>query len=605
MSRRLLYLWFPNWPIQRLCRAESHHQEKPLLLAQRDARRGEIVAACCRRARNHGVRIQMSLAEATALIQHGRGPHIPSKSNATSPQQYAPPNSHGAVECLPYDPASDRETLKTLAQWCDQFSPTVGLAGTPEPDALQLEMTGLSQRQGGECPMLERIAGRLKQRGYFGHFALADTLGAARALALSGHELPKFGENPSPINPNSVARTATLCFNSSGMPIYIAQSGETRAAIGPLPITALELPESSLHLLLQLGIDRIEQLHALPRAGLATRFGPALLDALNFAFDETASIIETFRATPNFHASWQAEHPTDRRPIVAAAIQHLCQHLSELLLAHQQGALELECRLRYEQRELYEHDGLETEGASRHQYRFQVTLFQPTCDSQHLWQLMSHRFEQTELPGMVTEVVLQATSTSPRYRPQYSLWPTLNSFDPTPLADLIDRVSNRLGEDVIGAVRLRAAVLPENAYAFIPLSGPNASRARLSAGLNRQPPAAEQRPLQLFEPPIAISLDWGDDGQPVCLRSRRSTRPPTREASAQPRRNRTTKVPHLWQPQERQAIVEWQGPERIETRWWRGKAIRRDYYQAQCDTGARYWLFQNLNNQAWFLHGCF
>ena len=47
------------------------------------------------------------------------------------------------------------------------------------------------------------------------------------------------------------------------------------------------------------------------------------------------------------------------------------------------------------------------------------------------------------------------------------------------------------------------------------------------------------------------------------------------------------------------------GPERIESGWWRGPSVRRDYYQVETATGLRYWLFRRLQDGKWFLHGEF
>ena len=55
----------------------------------------------------------------------------------------------------------------------------------------------------------------------------------------------------------------------------------------------------------------------------------------------------------------------------------------------------------------------------------------------------------------------------------------------------------------------------------------------------------------------------------------------------------------------RHRIVHARGPERIETGWWRGRAIRRDYYRVETTTGHRYWVFRRLNDGGWFLHGMF
>jgi protein ImuB len=47
------------------------------------------------------------------------------------------------------------------------------------------------------------------------------------------------------------------------------------------------------------------------------------------------------------------------------------------------------------------------------------------------------------------------------------------------------------------------------------------------------------------------------------------------------------------------------GPERIETGWWRGDDIRRDYFLVETNGGERFWLFRTLPDGPWFLHGMF
>ncbi len=47
------------------------------------------------------------------------------------------------------------------------------------------------------------------------------------------------------------------------------------------------------------------------------------------------------------------------------------------------------------------------------------------------------------------------------------------------------------------------------------------------------------------------------------------------------------------------------GPERIETGWWRGADVRRDYYCVQVESGERFWLFFCISSARWFVHGFF
>jgi protein ImuB len=47
------------------------------------------------------------------------------------------------------------------------------------------------------------------------------------------------------------------------------------------------------------------------------------------------------------------------------------------------------------------------------------------------------------------------------------------------------------------------------------------------------------------------------------------------------------------------------GPERIESGWWDGKGVARDYYVARQMHGARWWIFQERQTKRWYLHGVF
>ena len=54
-----------------------------------------------------------------------------------------------------------------------------------------------------------------------------------------------------------------------------------------------------------------------------------------------------------------------------------------------------------------------------------------------------------------------------------------------------------------------------------------------------------------------------------------------------------------------QTVVQSWGPERIETGWWRGRPVGRDYYGVETASAARFWLFRRLRDGKWFLHGMF
>lgn len=47
------------------------------------------------------------------------------------------------------------------------------------------------------------------------------------------------------------------------------------------------------------------------------------------------------------------------------------------------------------------------------------------------------------------------------------------------------------------------------------------------------------------------------------------------------------------------------GPERIESGWWDGTDVARDYYVAQDQSGARLWVYCERASGEWFVHGLF
>jgi protein ImuB len=48
------------------------------------------------------------------------------------------------------------------------------------------------------------------------------------------------------------------------------------------------------------------------------------------------------------------------------------------------------------------------------------------------------------------------------------------------------------------------------------------------------------------------------------------------------------------------------GSERIESGWWDGLDVARDYFVAENPGGQRFWIFRDLRNERyWYVHGIF
>src|SRR6185369_15613803 len=202
------------------------HSAFPILLHSRDARRGDLVVACNAAAGNCGVRLGMPLAEAAALAGHGhwseRGGHSPPSSKNGGPalvdhRYAAAPSSlsHPTLDrrdayptILPHERAADLAELARLAERCERFSPIVGWEtaeglkskvqspksstylgprtlnfGLLGPDCLFLDVTGIGVLFGGEERLAEAVVADFDEQGYEARVAVAETIGAAWAVA--------------------------------------------------------------------------------------------------------------------------------------------------------------------------------------------------------------------------------------------------------------------------------------------------------------------------------------------------------------------------------------------------------------------------------------
>ncbi len=153
----------------------------------------------------------------------------------------------------------DREALAWLArQLQEQISPLVAIEPDPVfsglesslPQTLLLNVTGIGDWFGDEPEMLRAVAQQLEQYGLRAKTAVADSFAAAWALA---HFYPSREVIVHQLDP----------------------------LLTGLPARGLRLDEPTAHQLDRLGLRRIADVLAMPRAGLASRLGQALLDRID------------------------------------------------------------------------------------------------------------------------------------------------------------------------------------------------------------------------------------------------------------------------------------------------------------------------------------
>jgi protein ImuB len=609
MKRRILCLYLPNWPIQRVLGERNVGQVSnlPVLLHARDPRRGQLVVAASESLLAHGVRLGMPLAEAAGTLR------LPSAGNGT----------RSVPITLPHDPAADLAELARLAEHCERFSPLVGWetaeaargqrsevgqAGRVhesalademhQPDGLFLDVTGIGVLFGGEEWLVGEVVADMARLGYTAHVAVADTIGAAWAGASqrargqepewvqgSGFRVQEetrnaeLGARSEKADVTAVLSTQYLVPGTSSpvpSPQPLAPFRVPSSTLRALPLESLRLPAETLDLLAQLGLKQLGDLLALPRASLRARFGERLLlrlDQLTGAAQET---IVPYRPPPKFAAEWVLEYPAERQDVIGQILRELVGRVAVQLAERREGVVELHCRL---------------DCAPGNPVRMSIGLFRPSADARHLWDLVRMQLEQTRLLGAVGRITVQAGITATLENRQGQLFAGGRDEADRQLALFIDRVTSRLGPEAVLRPQLTADPLPERAVGRmrnaecgmrnkkrIQVSGfrvQDKNSARHSA--LRIPHSALHRPLFLRQPLPLDAVSVVPDGPPITFRH---------------------------EGQLHRVLAHW-GPERIESGWFRGQSVRRDYYRVLTTAGLRFWLFRRLDDGKWHLHGEF
>src|SRR5688572_15202407 len=99
--RRVLCVWFPEWPMQRLCVARPELKGGPVVLFDESRRGGLEAVHCSRGAIRSGIAPGMPLAEVKSLLREA---HFEK-----------------------WDCEADSAALRKLAGRCQRFSPLVGM----------------------------------------------------------------------------------------------------------------------------------------------------------------------------------------------------------------------------------------------------------------------------------------------------------------------------------------------------------------------------------------------------------------------------------------------------------------------------------------------
>ena len=121
----------------------------------------------------------------------------------------------------------------------------------------------------------------------------------------------------------------------------ILPSGDARAALAPLPVEALRLDPATAQGLRRVGLKRIGDLYAMPRSALACRFGEAVAQRLDQAFDDLPEPLSPLGETPSRRVRLSFAEPIADPADLALATERLAQDLVTRLAREGTGARRL------------------------------------------------------------------------------------------------------------------------------------------------------------------------------------------------------------------------------------------------------------------------
>ena len=463
--------------------------------------------------------------------------------------------------------AADARALTALADWCGRYSPWTAPSGLEAGGAggVWLDVTGCAHLFGGEAALLADLLRRIRATGYTAQAAIADTPGAAWAVA-------RFGEDAG-IGP----------LGAIVPPDAIVPPGDQAAVLAALPVAALRLTPAQREDLDRLGLRRIGALLALPRAGLAARFGNALPRRLDQALGHVDEPISPRRPAPVLRLRLAFPEPVAQLDAVKEAARRLLAAMDQRLEATGRGARRLELAL-------YRTSGqVDTVAAG---------TSRPSRAPDHLMRLLAEQLDRLPetgaLDSLVDLVILAVQRSEPLTAAQdaFADDPARRGADPAALAALVDRLSSRLGAASVIQLQARESHVPERAQVAVPAParplGGNAVAGPLAAA--PPGPTAPRPPRLLPRPELVTAVAPVPDDPPVLFRWRGRVH----------------------------RVVRADGPERIGPEWWRTAAdtMTRDYYRIEDTQGQRFWLYRHglyrpgsegggAAAPQWYLHGLF
>ncbi len=547
-KRRILSLWFPRLGAERLIRAARGLHAGPLAVVAERANM-QVITSLNAQGQAAGLRTGQPVRDAHAMC--------------------------ATLVTRPRNAPAEIAFLTALRRWAGKFSPWVA---EEAPDGLVIDLSGCAHLFGGEETLLSAVETDCADMGLSVQMGIADTLGAAWALArYAGQEAAsdRTGDAISQEARATRARAgkrrhwtkggAAPQVAASGGGARIAAPGQAYGALSPLPIAALRLDDQTIAQLNRLGLRRIGDLLGQPRASLARRFGRGLVLRLDQAMGSAPEPVSPARRPLHFAVRMTLPNPIGLQEDVMAAIDRVLPTLCTRLEEKGRGARTLR---------------LEAHRADQATEVIEVGMASPTFDKHRIRPLLEMKINKIDAGYGIDMLRLEAVQTEPVYARTLSghaeaRQAVRNRLEGhTAVDDLIGKLGTRVGLETITRCHPASSHIPEKTAQTL--------AAAWSKPAYNWPAPARPRPLLMWQPEPVMAPGIPDI--PTAFRWRGRD----------------------WQ------LAQATGPERIAPEWWlddpNWRSGVRDYWTVVTEQGDRLWLFYGHGgtmSAGWFCQGRF
>jgi protein ImuB len=421
MPRRFVSIRFPHLLTDWFSIQQSGLRRLPFVLAAPDHGRMMITAANAA-AVEKDINTGMLLADARALVP--------------------------GLQFSDDKPGLAPRLLKKIAEWCIRYAPWTAI---DLPNGIILDASGCAHLWGGEEAYLSSIEQRLHERGYSLQTAIADTIGAAWAMA-------RFGDRK------------------------IIPPGKQYEALLPFPPAALRIEADIWERLQKLGLRRISDFIGMPRPALRRRFGQLFLQRIDQALGTAEELIDPVIQAPTYQERLPCLEPIITRTGIEIALKNLLETLCTRLQREEKG-LRTAC--------------FKTYRVDNQIGEINIQTSRPSHNEHHIFHLFALKLDTIE-PALGIELFTLETSKPERLMPaQEKMWELHSGWQGQGFSELIDRLAGRIGN--------------QNIHRYIPEEHHWPERSLRSASSLNEPLKTmwnrnQNRPVQLLERPELIQV---------------------------------------------------------------------------------------------------